>query len=84
MKMRMSYRYTTTKELVKGHNTSSINLMKVVGTFVKLEGMNNHSNRPYLDLKVVFHTLVGPKKNHELQGRNITQYLIFEWIDAIG
>jgi hypothetical protein len=37
--MRMSSRYTTTKELVKGLNTSSINLMKVVGAFVKPKGM---------------------------------------------
>jgi hypothetical protein len=59
LKMRMSSKYTTTKELVKGLNTSSINLMKVVGAFVKPKGMTNHSKRPSLDLKVVFHTLVG-------------------------
>jgi hypothetical protein len=58
LKMRISSRYTTTKELVKGLNTSSINLMKVVGAFVRLEGMTNHLKRPYLYLKVVFHTLV--------------------------
>jgi hypothetical protein len=52
--MRMTSRFTTTKELVKGLNTSSINLMKVVGAFVKPKGMNNHSKRPSLDLKVVF------------------------------
>jgi hypothetical protein len=56
--MRMSSRYTTKKELVKGLNTSSINLMKVVGAFVKTKGMTNHSKRPSLDLKVVFHTSV--------------------------
>jgi hypothetical protein len=55
----MSSIYTTTKELVKGINTSSINLMKVAGAFVKPKGMTNHSKRPSLDLKVVFHTLVG-------------------------
>jgi hypothetical protein len=43
---------------VKGRSTSSINLMKVVGAFFNPKGMNNHSKRPYLDLKVVFHTLV--------------------------
>jgi hypothetical protein len=40
--MRMSSKYTTTKELVKGLNTSSINLMKVVGAFVKPKGMTSH------------------------------------------
>jgi hypothetical protein len=56
--MRISSRYTTTKKLVKGLNTSSINLMKVIGAFVMRKGMTNHSRRPYLDLKVVFHTSV--------------------------
>jgi hypothetical protein len=59
LKMRMSSKYTTTKELVKGLNTSFVNLMKVVGAFVKPKGMANHSKRPYLHLKVVFHTSVG-------------------------
>jgi hypothetical protein len=57
--MRMSSKYTTTKELVKGLNTSSINLMKVVGAFVRTKGMTNHSKRPSLDSKVVFQTSVG-------------------------
>jgi hypothetical protein len=57
--MRVSSKYITTKELVKGLNTSSINLMKVVGAFVKTKGMTNHSKRPSLDLKVVLHTSVG-------------------------
>jgi hypothetical protein len=57
--MRMSSKYTTTKDLVKGLNTSSINLMKVAGAFVKTKGMTKHSKRPSLDLKVVFHTSVG-------------------------
>jgi hypothetical protein len=57
--MMMSSKYTTTKELVKGLNTSSINLMKVAGAFVKPKGMTIHSTRPYLDLKSFFHTLVG-------------------------
>jgi hypothetical protein len=48
-----------TKELVKGLNTSSINLMKMVSAFVQPKGMTNHSKRPSLDLKVVFHTSVG-------------------------
>jgi hypothetical protein len=55
----MSSKYTTTKELVKGINTSSINLMKVVGAFIKPKGMTIHSKRPSLYLKVVFHTSVG-------------------------
>jgi hypothetical protein len=54
----MSSKYTTTKELVKGRNTSSINLMKVVGAFLRPKGMTNHLKIPYLDLKVVFHTSV--------------------------
>jgi hypothetical protein len=57
--MRMSSKYTTTKELVKGLNTSSINLIKVVVAFVRPKGMTNHLKRPSLDLKVVFQTLVG-------------------------
>jgi hypothetical protein len=57
--MMMSSKYTTTKELVKGLNTSSINLMKVAGAFVKPKGMTTHSKRPSLGLKDVFHTLVG-------------------------
>jgi hypothetical protein len=59
LKMRMSSKYTTTKELVKGINTSSINLMKVDGALVKPKDMTNHSKRPYLDLKYVFHTSIG-------------------------
>jgi hypothetical protein len=59
LKMRMSSKYTTTKELVKGLNASSINLMKVVGAFVRPKGMTNHSKRPSLDFKSVFQTSVG-------------------------
>jgi hypothetical protein len=54
LKMRMSSKYATKKDLVKGLNTSSINLMKVVGAFVRPKGMTNHSKIPSLDLKVVF------------------------------
>jgi hypothetical protein len=57
--MRMSSKYTTKKEFLKGLNTSSINLMKVVGAFVNPKGMTNHSKRPYLYLKVVFYTSFG-------------------------
>jgi hypothetical protein len=57
--MRMSSKYTTTKELVKGLNTSPISLMKVIGAFVRPKGMTHHSKRPYLYLKVVFQTSVG-------------------------
>jgi len=59
LKMRMSSKYTTTKYLVKGLNTSSINLMKVAGAFFKPKGMTNHSKIPSLYLKEVFHTSVG-------------------------
>jgi hypothetical protein len=55
----MSSKYTTTKELVKILNTSSINLMKVVGAFFNPKGMTSHSNKPSLDLKDIFHTSVG-------------------------
>jgi hypothetical protein len=55
----MSSKYTTTKELMKGLSTSSINLMKVVGEFVKTKSMTCHLKIPSLDLKVVFHTSVG-------------------------
>jgi hypothetical protein len=58
LKMRMSSRYTTIEELMKGLNTSSINLMKVVGAFVKPKVMTSHSKRPSSDLKVFFHTSV--------------------------
>jgi hypothetical protein len=44
---------------MKGLNTSSINLIKVAGAFSMPKGMTNHSKRPSLDLKVVFHTSVG-------------------------
>jgi hypothetical protein len=57
--MKISSKYSTTKDLVNGLNTSSINLMKVVGAFVKTKGKKIHLKRPYLDLKVVFHTSVG-------------------------
>jgi hypothetical protein len=57
--MRMSSKYITTKYLGKGLNTSSINLMKGVGEFVKPKGMTNNKKRPSLDLKLVFHTSVG-------------------------
>jgi hypothetical protein len=57
--MRMSSKYTTKRELVKGLNTSSMNLMKVVGAFVKTKGMTIHSKRTYLDWKIFFHISVG-------------------------
>jgi hypothetical protein len=56
--MRMSSRYTTKKELVKGRKISSIILMKFVGAFVKPKGMTRHSKKPSFDLKAVFHTSV--------------------------
>jgi hypothetical protein len=56
LKIRMLSKYTTTNELVNGRRMSSISLMKVAGAFVNPNGMTNHSKRPSLDLKVVFHT----------------------------
>ena len=58
LRMKMSSRYTTTKELVKGRNISSINIMKVVGALVKPKGMTNDLKITSLDLKAVFHMLV--------------------------
>ena len=58
LKMRMSSRYTTTKDMVKGRKISSINLMKVVGALVKQKFMTNHSKRPSLDLKEIFLTSI--------------------------
>ena len=39
---------------MKGHRSSSIYLMKVVGAFVKPKGMTNHLNNPSLVLKAIF------------------------------
>ena len=58
LNIRMSSKYTTTNELVNARKMSSISLMKVVGSFVSMKGMTNHSKRPSLDLKAVFHTSV--------------------------
>jgi hypothetical protein len=55
----MSSRYTTTNEFVNGDKMSSIILMKVAGEFINLKGMTNHSKRPSLDLKAVFHISEG-------------------------
>jgi hypothetical protein len=46
----------TIKEFVNVNNISSIIHMNVDGSLVKMNGMNNHSNRPSLDLEGVFHT----------------------------
>jgi hypothetical protein len=56
--MSKASKYTTTKESVKGRNTSSNNLMEVVGAFVRPKGMTNHSRILSLDLNVVFYTSV--------------------------
>jgi hypothetical protein len=48
---------------VNGHKISSIILMNVIGALVKPKGMTNHSKRPSLDLKVVFHTSVDSIRN---------------------
>jgi hypothetical protein len=48
----------TTKEFVNNFKISSIILINVVGALVKPKGMANHSKRPSLEFKVVFHTLV--------------------------
>ena len=58
LKMRMSSKYTTTKEFVNSHNISSIILMNVSKELVNPKGMTSHSKVPSLDLKVIFHTLV--------------------------
>ena len=57
LKIKMSSKNTTTNELVNGRKMSSISLMKVAGAFVNPKGITNHSKRPSLDLKAVFHTL---------------------------
>ena len=59
LKIRILFKYTTTNELVNGRNMSSISLMKVSGEFFTPKGMTNHSNRPFLGLKAVFHTWDG-------------------------
>jgi len=59
LKIKMSSKHTTTNALAKGRNMSSINVMKVVGAFLNPKGMTNHSERPSLDLKTIFHTLEG-------------------------
>jgi len=59
LKIKMSSKYTTTNELVNGCKMSSISLMNVAGEFVNLKGITNHSKRPSLALKAVFHTSEG-------------------------
>jgi hypothetical protein len=73
--MRTSSKYTTTQQFMKGLNTSSINIMKGVGAFVKPKGMTSHSKRPSLDLKIVFHTSVGLKNNSTI-GLSSEQYIL--------
>lgn len=46
-------------EVVKFHNMSFMNLIKVVGSYFNLKGIANHSNIPSFDLKVVFHASMG-------------------------
>jgi hypothetical protein len=58
MKMRISSRYTITKDLVNGHKILSIFLVKFDGVLVKFKGMANHSKRPSLDLNVIFHVSI--------------------------
>ena len=59
LNIRMSSKYTAMNELVNSRKMSSISLMKVVGAFVSPKVMTNHSKRPSLALKEVFHTSVG-------------------------
>ena len=59
LKIRMLFKYTTSNELLNGSKMSSISLMKVAGAFINPKGITNHSKRPSLDLKVVFHTSKG-------------------------
>jgi len=56
--MRISFRYTTTKEFVNECKILSIILINVSRALVKLKGLTNHLKRPSFDLKVVFHTIV--------------------------
>ena len=46
LKIRISSKYTTKKEVVNGHKMSSINLMKVARAFVNSKGTTSHSKRP--------------------------------------
>ena len=46
------------KKLMNDHKISSIILMKVVGELVKPKEMTNHSKRPYLNLKEIFHASI--------------------------
>ena len=56
LKIKISSNHTNTNMLVNGYNIFSISVMKVVRECVNPEGMTNHSKRPSLALKVVFHT----------------------------
>jgi hypothetical protein len=46
------------KEFVNGCKISSNILVNDIGALFKPKGMTNHSKRPSLDLKVVFHTSI--------------------------
>jgi len=59
LKINMPSKYTTTNELVNDSKMSFISLMKVAGTFVNSKGITNHSKRPSLALKAIFHTSEG-------------------------
>ena len=43
---------------IKFRNTSSMYHIKVIGALFKPKGMINHSNNPFLVLKVILHTSV--------------------------
>jgi hypothetical protein len=58
LNMMMSSKHMTMKEFVNDRRISSIILMNVDGALIKPKGNTNHSKRPSLDLKVVFHTSV--------------------------
>jgi len=59
LKIRMSSKYTNINELVNGYKMSSISLVNVAGKFINPKSITNHSKRPSLALKAVFHTSEG-------------------------
>ena len=59
LNIKMSSKYTTMNELVKGRKIFSFSLMKVVGELFNPKDMTIHYKRVSLDLNVVFHKSKG-------------------------
>jgi len=59
LKIKKSSMYTFANELVSSRKMSSISLVKVARAFINPRGITNHSRRPSLALKAVFHTSEG-------------------------